>query len=234
MPRCCCFGLLPASRHQGEFPNCVSRFKILLQSSTLHLSALTQCTDVFCRLRGQHTRPESPSYDIQARTPSSINTQTEKSVDIAENYYSDRSENERIPGIERRNISAGPMDIRRCLDCKEPPADHRPRLKRRRPNSPNTVKTENETEELSSHNLHEAAPGLDYHFWKLSAVEVECKRCSERKLLSCSVLKLSPALFQSGILPKIIRLEGEPSCRDIPHKYGGSGHWRLPRIVTCP
>ena len=190
------------------------------------------CTDVCCRFRSQHSRPESPSYDVQACTPSSMTTRKDSSFHSGQISPIGSVEGERILGFKRRNSPDESIRVNHDLGSELSPMAKSIPLKKRR-QAPASIKTENEFEEVPPNIQGKTAQDLEYHSWKLSAVEVECRHCSERKLLSCSYLKLSPTLVQSGILPRIPRLEGESACRAKPEHHGNKDTWRLSRTATC-
>ena len=141
-------------------------------------------------------------------------------------------ERDRILAFKRRNSLDNPMSVKCDID-NEPSSVREPTPLKKRRHAPLSIKIENEFEELSPKTEEKTAQGLDYHSWKLSAVEVECRHCSERKLLPCSYLKLSPTLVQSGILPRIPRLEGESPCCAKQAKHGDREDWLLSQTTAC-
>ncbi len=196
------------------------------------LSVPTLCTDVCCRFRSQHSRPESPSYDLQARTSPPMIARKDSPLHSGPISPRSSAEKERILAFKRGSSPDEAIEIKHNADCRPTlTRDSTPMRKRRHTST--SIKTENEFDELPPKTEEKTARDLEPHSWKLSAVEVECGHCSERKLLPCSYLKLSPSLVQSGILPRIPRFEGESACRGKPERCGSSDQWRLSRTATC-
>ena len=219
------------------FSFCKLRFfsPINTGSVAVHLYSLSvpiPCTDVCCRLRSQHNRAQSPSYDLQARTPSSIISRKDSPLHSSQTSRDGSIEKERAFAFKRQTSPDPPMDVKHDSGCQPSPMEERAPPKKRR-HTPASIKIESDFEELLSKTRGRNGQDLEYHSWKLSAVEVECRHCSGRKLLSCSYLKLSPTLVQSGILPGIPRLEGESACCAKPKERGKGEEWRMSRTATC-
>lgn len=159
---------------------------------------------------------------------------TRKESRVHSGLMSPRSsaEQERMLVFKRGSSPGELLEIKHNADCRPSLMRDSTPLKKRR-HTPTSIKTENEFEEQPPKTEEKTARDLEYHSWKLTAVEVECRHCSERKLLPCSYLKLSPTLVQSGILPRIPRLEGESACPAKPEKPGNSDQWRISQTATC-
>ena len=198
----------------------------------LSLSVPIPCTDVCCRFRSQHNHAESPSYDLQARTPSSMISRKDSCLHSRQTSRNVSVEGEHTLAFKRRTSPGRRINLEHNSGCQPSPMEEFAPLKRRR-HTPASIKIENDGGELPSKAEGKTAQDLEYHSWKLSAVEVECRHCSERKLLSCSYLKLSPTLVQSGIVPRIPCLEGESACCAKPKERAKGEEWRVPRTATC-
>ncbi len=190
------------------------------------------CTDVCCRFRSQLSRPESPSYDLQARISSSMIAPKGPPLHCGQITPNGSVERDRILAFKRRNSLHNPISVKHDIG-NEPRSIRGPTMLKKRRHAPSSIKFENDFEDLSPKTEEKTAQGLEYHSWKLSAVEVECRHCSERKLLPCSYLKLSPSLVQSGILPRIPRLEGESPCCAKQAKHSNSEDWPISQTAVC-
>ena len=93
-----------------------------------------RCTDVCCRLRSHHTRPESPSYDHQAYTPTSMSSR-------AESAYANMHESlpEHQPSVQSPDIKRSPSIEAQARtpspEVQMSPSHTKPTLKRRRQES---------------------------------------------------------------------------------------------------
>ena len=205
---------------------------VYLLVTCIYFSVLISCTDACCRFRSQHNRLETPSYELQARTPSSVMIEEDPSLYSGKSSPNGSFEKLRTFAFKRRNSTDTPVSVRQGTERESSRTDKFV-LSRKRRQTPASIKTESDVEGLPTRIENKARQDQENHSWKLHAVEVKCRHCSERKLLTCSYLKLSPTLVQSGILPIIPRLEGESICRAKPGEHSENEECRLPRTAAC-
>ncbi len=195
----------------------------------LSLSVPILCTDVCCRFRSQHSRPESPSYDLQARTPLSMITRKDSPLHSGQVSPNGSAENECILDLKRGKFP-GELLRNKHYPGYESSLRGGTTPSKKRQHTLGAIKIEQGLDKLPPNTDNKTTHDLKDHSWKLSAVEVECRHCNERKLLPCSYLKLSPTLVQSARIPQ---LEGESACRARPEKHGHSDELRLTRTAAC-